>query len=235
MFNRLTSKVRKIGNMCLPNTRKKRVFWGIIVGGILLNLLLCVSKEHLIRMTALKLVGGIEVMAATQDVDPDSLTTKDFSDIPGVTQEYVDAFKLFLKAKAQDRGEDTYDKAIAAFEKIAATTENPELKLRSLYIITFSNFLQMRIAEAHKTGMEVLKLSRSLYEGDKRIVFLDKIISLIQRGEIQGVSMFKEILEGEGEEALGVKEAAEASGFSDDLFLLPERTQELEEMKAQLD
>ena len=200
--------------------KKKRIFLWIVGVGVVLNLLLWTNKERLVKVAVMKLVGVTDVIAATENVDTDTLTIKDFSEIPGVTQKYVDAYKLFLKAKAQDNGEDTYEKAIAAFEKIAKTTRNPELKLRSLYLITFSNFLLSNIESAYKSGMQVLALSKKLRGKDKRIIFLSNLVAKIQKGEIKSIKEMKGNLQSE-----------EVSGFTDDLYLLPERSKEYAQMK----
>lgn len=107
---------------------------------------------------ALKLSGISELLGA--DIDPDRLTVQDFSDIPGVNQEYVDAYKLFLKAKVDDKDKNTYDKAATAFKKIAESTENPELKLRSLFLVTLRHFLEMKIDDAYESGMNLLSLCK---------------------------------------------------------------------------
>ena len=168
-----------------------------------------------------------------EESDPDSLSLADFPDIPGVTQEYVAAYKLFLKAKAGDNQESNYASAASSFEKIAETTGNPELKLRALYLITFCRFLQLNISDAYKSGMEVLSLGKNLYKEDKRIVFLDKVISAIRSGEIGETGDLKEIMETSGTEAWGEK-AAEVSGFAEDGFLFQERVKEYEEMKKKI-
>ena len=209
--------------------RKKKILFWIVGVGVVLNLLLWANEERLIKVAAMKLVGVTDVIAATENVDPDALTIKDFSDIPGVTQEYVDAYKLFLKAKSQDKGKDTYEQAIAAFEKIAKTTRNPELKLRSLYLITFSNFLLSKIESAYKSGMQVLALSKKLRGKDKRIIFLNNLIAKIQKGEIKNIEEIKKNLQSENANCL--KKAEEIYTLTDDLYLLPERSKEYEQTK----
>ena len=200
--------------------RKKKILFWIVGVGVVLNLLLWANKERLIKVAAMKLVGVTDVIAATENVDPDALTIKDFSDIPGVTQEYVDAYKLFLKANAQDKGENTYEQAIAAFEKIVETTRNPELELRSLYLITFSNFLLSKIDAAYTSGVLVLALSKKLRGKDKRIIFLSNLVAKIQKGEIKTITEMNENLQPE-----------ELPGFTDDLYLLPEGSKEYAQMK----
>ena len=210
----------------------KFVLW--IAVGILLSLSLWINKEPVIRMTALRLAGITDLMADTEFVDPDTLTIDDFSDIPGVTQEYVDAYKLFLKAKAGDNQKPNYEEAAAAFLKIAKTTKNPELKLRSLYLVTLCNFLQLKIDEAYKSGMEVLKLSKELLKGDKRIALLEKVVSAIKKGEISSAEDLKKAIESEGGEALEEKKIEEVSGFVDELLSLQEGAKKYEEMKAKV-
>ena len=149
---------------------KKRKVW---ITGLLFLIIfvgLNLGKTRMVNSIGLRLVGA----TPEEEIDPDSLTLDDFSDIPGVTQEYVDAYKLFIRGKAGESKEFNYASAAAAFEKIARRTDNPELKLRSLYLVTFCNFLQWEIEDAYESGLEVLKLSKSLYKGDEKVSFLNK-------------------------------------------------------------
>ncbi len=187
------------------------------------------AKGRIVRFVGLRLVG-----ASPEEVNPDTLTIADFSDIPGVTEEYVDAYKTFLKAKAGDNQEPNYEQAATAFQKIAKTTRNQELKLRSLYLVTYCNFLQLKIHDAYESGMEVLKLSKRLLKGDKRVDFLDKVVSAIEKEEIKTTGDLKEVIEWEGEEALGTEKGEEVSGFVEDLSLLPEGAKKYEEMKKKI-
>ncbi len=221
---RVNFSVKEGGGM-----RKKRIFLWIVGIGIAVNLLLWANKERLVKTAAMKLVGVTDIIAATEKVDPDALTIKDFSDVPGVTQEYVDAYKIFLKANAQDKGEDTYEQAIAAFEKIVRTTKNPELKLRGLYLITLSNFLLSNIESAYKSGMQVLALSKKLRGKDKRIIFLTNLVAGIQKGKITSIGEIKENLQSENANCL--KKAEEIYTLTNDLYLLPERSKEYAQMK----
>ena len=164
--------------------RRLKKYWkvGLIMGLVMIlgNVTLYVNRNALISYVGMKMVD-----AQTSEVDPDKLTLNDFKEIPGVTQEYVDAYKLFLKAKAGDKQSPSYANAVAAFDKIAATTKNPELKLRSLYIVTLSNFLQGKIDEAYKSAQDVLSLSKKLYPKDNLVAKLDKIVSDITKGDIK--------------------------------------------------
>ena len=209
--------------------RKRKIILGVVAVGILLNLLFLVSKERLLRITALKLSGASELIAA--DIDPESLTIQDFSDIPGVSQEYVDAYKLFLKAKVYDKDKNTYDKAAAAFEKIAGSTENPELKLRSLFLVTLCHFLEMKIDDAYKSGMKVLSLCKELRKDEPKVIFLDKMVSAIQKGEISQIKDIKDALTPQQIESLGIEEALD---FVDELSLLYQQSKSYQEMKEKV-
>ena len=166
--------------------RKLKKYWkaGLIMGLVMVlgNVTLYVNRNSLISYVGMKMVD-----AQTSEVDPDKLTLNDFKEIPGVTQEYVDAYKLFLKARAGDKQSPAYADAAAAFDKIAATTQNPELKLRSLYIATLSNFLQGKIDEAYKSAQDVISLSKELYPKNSLVVKLDKVVSDITKGDIKDV------------------------------------------------
>ena len=167
-------------------TRKMKKYWkvGLILGlvTVLGNVTLYVRRDALISYVGMKVVD-----AQTSEVDPDKLTLNDFNEIAGVTQEYVDAYKLFLKAQAGDKQNPSYADAVTAFDKIAAATKNPELKLRSLYIVTLSNFLQGKIDEAYKSGQGVLSLSKELYPKNSLVAKLDKVVSAITRGDIKDI------------------------------------------------
>ncbi|OIO34521.1 MAG: hypothetical protein COZ37_05845 [bacterium (Candidatus Ratteibacteria) CG_4_10_14_3_um_filter_41_18] len=209
--------------------KKRKIFAGLFIVGIAVNIFLLVNKERFVKMAAMKLAGVSEIMAENQEVDADTLTIADFSsDIPGVTQEYVEAYKLFLKAKAQDKGEYTYKEAIKSFEAIAGITKNPELKLRSLFLITFCNFLEMNIDEAYKSGIETLRLAKELREGDSRVAFLSELTQKISQGKIESIVKVKEEIVSHKRELLYSE--LEISEFADELFLIPERAKSYEEM-----
>ena len=72
-----------------------------------------------------------------------------------------------------------------------------------------------------------------LRKEDKRVIFLDKVISSIRRKEVSQLGELEEVLEWEGEEALGAKGASEVSGFYDDLSFVVETAKKLEEMKTE--
>lgn len=172
-------------------------------------------RGKMVDFVGLKLIG-----AETAELDPDSLTLADFSDIPGVTEEYVNAYKLFLKSKAGDKkGEAGYSNAAASFQKIAATTKNPELKLRSLYLVTFCNFLDRKIDEAYKSGIEVFRLSKSLYKDDQRVKLLDKIITDAEKKKLTPSSL------------KGLINNQEINGFVDELANVAEGTYQIKRMQ----
>lgn len=203
--------------------KRKIILWAVCIE-IVLNLLFLISKERLLRVMALKLSGVSNLVAA--DINPEEITIHDFGDIPCVTQEYVNAYKLFLKAKVCDKDKNTYDKAAEAFEKIAKNTKNPELKLRSLFMVTLCNFLEMKIDSAYKNGMKVLCLCKELYKEEPKVIFLDKVISTIQKGEISGINELKNILKSQDVESLGIEEAPD---FANELYLIPKRVKKFEQ------
>lgn len=201
--------------------RLKRHWRVVLILGlvmVLVDLGLYLNKSALISYVGMKMI-----CAETNDVDPDKLTLNDFTDIPGVTQEYVDAYKLFLKAKVSDKQNSSYADAAAAFDKIAATTENPELKLRSLYIVTLSNFLQGNVDGAYKSAQEVLTLSKQLYPKNALVLKLDKVVFGINKGDIKNVK-------GLGKE-IGDQSSAE---FADDLNTTIEGQKEYQARKSKL-
>ena len=204
--------------------RKKS--WLIIGFFLLVSVLLLTPTKG--NFAGFKLIGESPLMAFSEKVNSDSLTIADFSDIPGVTQEYVDAYKIFLKAKAGDKQKPTYEDAANAFQKIANTTKNPELKLRSLYLVTYCDFLQLKIDEAYKNGMEVLKLSKSLLKGDKRVDFLNKIVSEIKKGKVSSFGDIKKVVE---TGSMGTEETKEITSFAKDLINLQEGANDYKKLK----
>jgi len=202
--------------------RKLKSHWKVmLIFGLafaLLDLTLYLNRNALISYIGMKIAN-----AQTNEVDPDKLTLADFSDIPGVTQDYVDAYKIFLKAKSGDKQNPSYADAVAAFDKIATTTNNPELKLRSLYIVTLCNFLQGKIDEAYKSGQEVLSLSKALYPKNNLVVKLDRIVSDITKGDIKDIKGLKtEIAE------------SEAGEFVEELNAVAEESENYQELSKKL-
>ena len=203
--------------------RRLKKYWkvGLIMGLVMVlgNVTLYVNRNALISYVGMKMVD-----AQTSEVDPDKLTLNDFKEIPGVTQEYVNAYKLFLKAKAGDKQSPSYADAVAAFDKVAATTKNPELKLRSLYIVTLSNFLQGKIDEAYKSAQNVLSLSKKLYPKNNLVAKLDKVVSDITKGNIKDVKKLK----------AGIAEQSSAE-FADDLNAVVAGQKDYQALKDKLE
>lgn len=195
-------------------------YWKVGVTFVLallaLNLTVYLGRHALVSYVGVRLVDAQE-----GEIDAAELTIADFPDIPGVTQEYVDAYKLFLKAKAGDRQDPSYADVVSAFSKIAATTDNPELKLRSLFLVTFSNFLQFKFDEAYQSGRQVLALSKELYPEDSRIAKLERIVAAITKGELKNIADMKMAIADE-----------EVGEFAEELHLVNERDSEYREMKA---
>ena len=182
------------------------------------NFVLYLNRGALVYYAGVKLVD-----AQTADVDPDKLTVADFKDIPDVTREYVDAYKIFLKAQNyRDKSGPGYADAAAAFDKIAATTANPELKLRSLYLVTFCNFLQRKIDNAYKSGQQVIALSKQLYPKDSRVIMLDKIVEAVNKGTIRNINSLKKGIAGE----------ESAVQFAEELNALTEACEDFDKMQG---
>jgi hypothetical protein len=139
----------------------------------------------------LERIAGVSECRAMK-IEPESLTIQDFSDISGVTQEYVDAYKVFLNAHSSDNSGSGYKRAAEAFETLARKTDNPELKLRALYLAVLSQFLQKNISEAYRVGREVVALSKKLYADRPEIARMDQIIGDIEKGKIRCVMNLKD-------------------------------------------
>ena len=203
--------------------RKLKKYWkiGLVIGlmMVLVNVTFYGNRNALISYVGMKMVD-----AQTSEVDPDKLTLNDFKEIPGVTQEYVNAYKLFLKAKAGDKQSPSYADAVTAFDKVAATTKNPELKLRSLYIVTLSNFLQGKIDEAYKSAQNVLSLSKELYPEDNLVAKLDKVVSKITKGDIAHIGGLRAEIA-----------ASESREFATDLNVIAEGQKDYLKMKDKME
>ena len=101
----------------------------ILVVVLLLALLGGVGVPVLQRLLWAQVLGA-ELPAGTD------VALADLAAIPGATPEYRDAVNLFLQAQRSDNRQRDYSACIAAIEGIAATTDNPELRLRSHYFLT---------------------------------------------------------------------------------------------------
>jgi hypothetical protein len=121
---------------------------------------------------------GAELPAATADV-----TLTDLAAIPGVTPQYREAVNLFLQAQRSDNRQRDYSACIAAFQGIAATTDNPELRLRSHYFLTFALFLQRDVGQAYGHAKQVLALARDLYRDNPRAVLANRLAAQVERGD----------------------------------------------------
>jgi len=133
--------------------------------------------------------------------------------IQTTSQEYLDAYNLFLKANVTDAGENTYSKAIESLKKVNQTTKSAEEKLNCLFLISFSSFLDGNTEEAYKMGLEALSLAKTIFKDNANISLLGKIKLAIENKEITQISEISSLLN------LG----EEATGLITDLYDLQER------------
>ena len=117
-------------------------------------------------------------------IDINSISIDSFPDVYGVTQEYVDAYKLFLTSHQGGADKKNYTHSITAFEKIIVHTESPELRLRSLYFLSFCNFLNGEIKTSYQHSIELLKLAKELHADDSHTILASRLVRGIESGII---------------------------------------------------
>lgn len=137
-------------------------------------------------------------------------TVAAFAGIPGVTQQYVDAYNLFVEGQRADNPEHDYDRSIAAFAEIAATSDNPELRLRSAYFLTLCHFLEGNWSEAYEWAENVLSQARELHSDDPRTQLALDLAERARAGEVT-LSDVRTVLAAQ----LGVDESVTAGELSD--------------------
>lgn len=140
-----------------------------------------------------------------EEKEPDSLTVEDLK-VQGATTEYLEAYKLYLKASVTDKGEYTYSKAISALREVFLKTPNPDIQLRCLFLITFSYFLDGKIGEAIKSGEETFNLAKKVLKENPNIILLEKLKEEISTKNISDISYIINFLNLGGESAEFIKE-----------------------------
>ncbi len=178
-------------------------------------------KRILLIGLSICLVVSLSKASFCAEIDPDSLTLSDLK-VSGATQDYLEAYKLFLKANVcdNDKGEYTYGKAIESLKKVSQTTKATEVKLRCLFLISFSYFLDGKTKEAYKTGLEALSLAKTYLKDNPKIALFDKIKSAIENKEITEISKVASLMD------LG----EEAAGLTKDLFYLQKNREDYQEL-----
>lgn len=121
---------------------------------------------------------------------------------PEATDDYLEAYKLFLQANVYDKSGD-YDKAVNALRRVNLSAKSQEVRLRCLSLITLSLFLDNKPSEAHQAGLETLNLAKTYLINNPDIVLLDKIVSSVQNREIQDSPKLISLVSG-GEETAGL-------------------------------
>lgn len=151
-------------------------------------------------LSVVMLLGGFLSGFAATPMDPDALTIEDFAFIPGVKRDFIEAYKVFLKAKAgdQEKGRSkttpTYGQAAQAFRK-AATGGDPEIELSCVWLMTFCQFLQMDVGSAAQSAKKTLDLGKRLYP--KEIKPLEDLVAQVNRGELASLKALAESMAGE--------------------------------------
>jgi hypothetical protein len=160
--------------------RRSRGALAWLAGTAGLWLLLLAGKDALIERFVCSQVFGAELPV----VAGSEATLADLSAIPGVTPQYVAAVNQFLQAQRSDNPARDYTVCIAAFQQIAAATDNPELQIRSHYFLAFALLLQRDVAQAYQHAKTVLTLARGLYRNDTRVGWATRLADLADRGDL---------------------------------------------------
>lgn len=144
---------------------------------------------------------------------------EEIKDIPGLTNEFVKSYNLFMQAQGEGVSP-TYEDAIKSFDGALKTAKTDDLKLRIHYFLTFCHYLNNDVSTAYKHALETIKLAGKVYKNNPDVGKLNNIIEKINKGEIKtSEQLEKEIGEGE------------ISEFFEELITIQEREQQLGEIK----
>jgi len=141
---------------------------------------------------------------------------EEIKDIPGLTNEFVKAYNLFLGAKGEGKVSPSYEDAIKSFNEALKTAKTDDLKLRINYFLTFCYYLNDDVSTAYKHALETIKLAGKVYKDNPDVKKLKNIIDKINKGEIKT----SEQLEGEIDEG-------EISEFFEELITIQEREKQI--------
>ncbi|OGV69922.1 MAG: hypothetical protein A3K18_25260 [Lentisphaerae bacterium RIFOXYA12_64_32] len=107
---------------------------------------------------------GAVTTAHAQDApalpEPDKLTLADLK-VPDATPEFLDAYRLFLKAGVSDKGKRGYAGAVVALDKVGKSTSSQGLKLHCLFLTAFAQFLDGKFAESAQSATSALELAKT--------------------------------------------------------------------------
>lgn len=114
----------------------------------------------------------------------DGKETAALSSAPRATKEYTDAVNLFMEAKRSDNKQRNYDQCIESFRKITESTDNPELRIRSKYYLTFALFLQRDFASSMIYAKQVLASGKDMYKENPFAVMAGSLSAKLDKGDV---------------------------------------------------
>lgn len=165
--------------------KKKLIVFGVI-GVFIIGSLLLAKNVLRVRLAE-------EIVAPIEQIDPDSLTVESF-DIP-VSQEFVNAYKLFLKegwnkvdAEGKVIGKYTSEEAISALGKVASKemTDTTEWEILTSQVLISLDYLWR--GDVHNAYLEAKKVhalaKQSSLKDDTRLATLDTAIPDIEAGKL---------------------------------------------------
>lgn len=129
--------------------------------------------------------------------------------VSGETKEYADAVKLFMEAKRSDNKQRNYAPCIENFSKIAESTDNPELRIRSKYFLAFVLFLQRDFPNAILYVKQVLALGKDMYKANPFAVMAGSLSAKLDEGEVSF---------GDVRSAMSAQKAEKSALLADDLL-----------------
>lgn len=148
-------------------------------------------------------VGGAAHVVA-DGVDPDALTLADFAFLQGADESFVQAYRVFLEARAGDQEEGgpvpTYGQAARAFAQVTQSAADAQMRARCVWFAAFCRFLDMDFAGAADAADELAMQAASarlrqvlgrLEEGE--IASLKDLPSVLRPPQVDGLSLEEEV------------------------------------------
>lgn len=182
---------------------------------------------------AASLVGVCPAAGRTAGIDPDALTVADFAFMPAADDSFVEAYRLFLKARAGDQEEGqavpTYGQAARAFLTAAEGAAEAGMRSRCLWLAALCRFLDMDLPGAAQTSAAVLGAAERSHPRETALA--REIIARVDAGQItEPVAMIPLMAGDDGDATEPPPEAAVVEG----LAAILERSAQTREARAAL-
>jgi prepilin-type processing-associated H-X9-DG protein len=163
----------------------------------------------------------------------DALTVADFAFMPGADEGFVEAYRVFLKAKAGDQGDGaavpTYGQAARAFLTVGAASSHLRMQLRCAWFGAFCRFLDMDFPGAQEAARTVPAYAEQL--SPQETALLREILGQVNDGRIDGPGALIQHLQpaGAGEHTPSLEE-----DVAGQLTAILERTAQVREERQKL-